>query len=112
MGGGGKGYREKQIDFVGFHESGTYLPSLATHRESFLVTPQRGHITADDGKTYHLPTAEYDKTGEFTRQQVLDSARAAAAETGKSFAVLVTESDGRTWVGLKELAKSQYVYSR
>jgi hypothetical protein len=70
-------------------------------------------ITADDGKIYHLPTAEYDKSGQFTRQQVLDSAKAAATETGKTFAVLVTESDGRTWMGLREtVAKAQYVYSR
>jgi hypothetical protein len=70
-------------------------------------------ITSDDGKNYHLPTAEYEKSAEFTRQQVLASAKAATAETGKSFAVLVTESDGRTWIGLKEAAAgSQYVYSR
>jgi hypothetical protein len=69
-------------------------------------------VTSDDGKTYHLPTAEYDKRGEFSRQQVLDSAEAAAAETGKSFAVLVTESQGRTWIGLTEVTKSRSVYSR
>lgn len=68
-------------------------------------------ITADDGKIYHLPTAEYVRSGELARQQALDSAKTAAAETGKSFAVLVTESDGRTWVGLQE-TKSQFVYSR
>jgi hypothetical protein len=67
-------------------------------------------IKADDGKTYHLPTAEYVRSGELTRQQVLDSAKDAAAETGKTFAVLVTESEGRTWFSLKEAARS--VYSR
>jgi hypothetical protein len=61
-------------------------------------------ITSDDGKTYHLPTAEYDRSGVLTRQQVLESAKVAAAETGKSFEVLVTESDGRTWYGLQAVA--------
>jgi photosystem II stability/assembly factor-like uncharacterized protein len=64
------------------------------------------HITSDDGKTYQLPTAEYDRAGQLNRQQVLDSAKVAAGETGRAFAVLVTESDGRTWAGLQEV-KSQ-----
>lgn len=62
------------------------------------------HITSDDGKTYQLPTDEYDKKGDFTPQQVLDSSKAAAAETGKAFAVLVTQAESRTWVGLQEVA--------
>jgi hypothetical protein len=61
-------------------------------------------IAADDGKTYNLPTAEYNRDGNLTREQVLDSAKDAAAETGKSFAVLVTESKARTWVGLEQVA--------
>lgn len=63
-------------------------------------------ITSDSGKTYHLPTAEYNRDGALTRQQVLDSAKAAATETGKKFAVLVSEADGRTWVGLQEVSAS------
>jgi hypothetical protein len=62
------------------------------------------HITSDDGKTYQLPTAEYDKRGEFTLQQVLDSAKAAATETGKTYAILVTLAESRTWVGLQDVA--------
>jgi hypothetical protein len=58
-------------------------------------------ITADSGRTYQLPTAEYDNAGNFTPQQVLDSAKAAAAETGKNFAVLVTQSQSRIWIGLQ-----------
>jgi hypothetical protein len=61
------------------------------------------YITADDGKTYQLPTAEYDKSGNFTAQQVLEAAKAGAAETGKSYAVLVTEAAIRTWVGLQQI---------
>jgi hypothetical protein len=67
------------------------------------------YITSDDGKTYHLPTAEYDKNGISTPHQVLDSAQAAARETGKRFAVLVTESISRTWIGLSEVAAGSLV---
>jgi len=68
------------------------------------------YITSDDGITYHLPTAEYNREGNFTRQQVLDSAKIAASTTGKKYAILVTESAGRTWVGLA--VKSQYSQPR
>jgi hypothetical protein len=68
-------------------------------------------IKSDEGKTYFLPTAEYDKRGDFSPEQTLDSAKAAAAETGKRFAVLVTESAGRKWHGLIEVG-SRYAFSR
>lgn len=60
------------------------------------------YITSDDGVTYHLPTAEYNYSGNKTRGQVLALAKAAAAETNKKYAVLVTESKGRTWYGLQK----------
>jgi hypothetical protein len=59
-------------------------------------------IKADDGKTYHLPWAEYDGAGNLTNSQVRDIARTAANITGKRNAILVTESKGRSWVGLEE----------
>jgi hypothetical protein len=65
-------------------------------------------IKADSGTQYHLPTAEYDRSGPFTRADVLDSAKRAASKTNKSFAVLVTESNGRTWEGLKQVQKSAF----
>ena len=60
-------------------------------------------ITSDSGKTYHLPTAEYNISGNKTRDQVLDLAKAAASETNKKHAVLVTESNGRSWSGLEQV---------
>jgi hypothetical protein len=57
-------------------------------------------ITSDDGITYHLPLAEYNREAGLSRSQVLESAKSAAAATGKTYAVLVTETSGRTWVGL------------
>ena len=60
-------------------------------------------IKADSGTWYHLPTAEYDRSGVLTRAQVLESAKRAASKTNKAFAVLVTESNGRTWEGLQQI---------
>lgn len=60
-------------------------------------------ITSDDGTTYHLPDAEYDYSGQLTRAQVIEKAKAAAARTGKTYSVLVTESAGRTWSGLTKV---------
>jgi hypothetical protein len=60
-------------------------------------------IKSDSGTRYHLPTAEYNRTSSKTRQQILDSAAAAADTTGKKYGILVTESAGRTWQGLKEI---------
>jgi hypothetical protein len=60
---------------------------------------------SEEGTWYHLPTAEYDRSGELTRADVLASAKRAAAKTNKTFAVLVTQSNGRTWEGLKPVRK-------
>lgn len=59
-------------------------------------------IKADNGKIYRLPWAEYDGAGNLTNSQVRDIARTAADSTGKRNAILVTESNGRSWVGLEE----------
>jgi thymidine phosphorylase len=58
-------------------------------------------ITADDGKRYWLPPAEYNYEATATRDQVLAKARAAASQVKTSFAVVVTEAGARTWYGLK-----------
>jgi hypothetical protein len=62
-------------------------------------------IVSDDGITYNMPWAEYNYVGAKTRDQVLESARAAvAALTPKrDAAILVTESAGRTWHGLTKV---------
>src|SRR5438128_1328616 len=60
-------------------------------------------ITGSDGDVYHLPTAEYERKGSLTRQEVLDSANGAASTTGKKHGILVTESAGRKWSGLEQV---------
>jgi hypothetical protein len=52
-------------------------------------------IASADGKAYQLPWAEYNGSGNLTSSQVRDIARDAANSTGKSNAVLVTESQSR-----------------
>ena len=62
-------------------------------------------ITSDNGVTYQLPLAEYDyqSSSTVTRQQVLDKAKAAAGAVKTTYEVLVTESNGRIWAGLKQV---------
>jgi hypothetical protein len=57
-------------------------------------------ITSDDGITYHLPWAEYNMEGSLTPTQVRQAAHRAAQQTGRNFAVLVTEASRRAWSGL------------
>lgn len=61
-------------------------------------------IRSDDGKVYELPPAEYDYSGSVTRADVLAKAKTAAGAVKPSYAVLVTESNGRTWSGLKQIS--------
>lgn len=60
-------------------------------------------IASDDGARYELPPAEYNFEGNATKEQVLAKARTAAAKVVRAYAVLVTESLGRTWYGLKQI---------
>jgi hypothetical protein len=57
-------------------------------------------LLAKDGTSYLLPHAEYDFRGKLSKQKVLEKAKAAAAHTGKTPAILVTESAGRAWFNL------------
>jgi hypothetical protein len=58
-------------------------------------------IRGSDGKTYHLPWAEYVMTGDYTAASVRDAAVRAAATTGKSAEVLTSASNDLAWQGLK-----------
>ncbi|MDD3150758.1 MAG: hypothetical protein PHV68_07970 [Candidatus Gastranaerophilales bacterium] len=58
-------------------------------------------IISSDGIEYYLPRAEYDISTLKDRSIVLDLAKDAVIKTGKKAEILVTESNGRTWSGLK-----------
>ena len=67
---------------------------------------QRGfsrEIKSSDDVWYHLPTAEYDISGNFTRGDVLDKAQAAIDAIKKKGMILVTESAGRKWKNLEKV---------
>jgi hypothetical protein len=60
----------------------------------------RNTIRADDGTTYQLPPAEYNLVANCTIEQALEKAQRAAQKTRKSFAVLASEYNSCSWVGL------------
>ncbi len=64
-------------------------------------------IDADNGLRYHLPTAEYLKSGDLTKDQVFDAAVRAAEKTDVEFSILVLEcnENGIEFYGLKEVKK-------
>ena len=57
-------------------------------------------ITSDDGKKFKLPWAEYNLEANWTRDRVLQEAKAAATTTGKEYEILVTEAIARIWFNL------------
>jgi hypothetical protein len=57
-------------------------------------------IRADDGTWYKMPPAEYNYEGNATRDQVLETTKTCTAAVVRSFAVMVTEANGRAWHGL------------
>lgn len=68
-------------------------------KENFTRT-----LVTDNGEV-KMPTAEYNKDGNYTKEQVLESAKRAASKTGKTFSILVTESNGRVWFNLDTVKK-------
>lgn len=85
---------------VELHDAG-YSDYVTLH-EAMRKNGFSHKITSDDDVTYELPDAEYDITSS-SRSNVLALAKSAAQSTGKSFGVLVTESNGRTWYGLSKV---------
>lgn len=55
----------------------------------------------ETGVEYHLPTAEYNKVGDYTKEEVLASAESAAKKTKKKYSILVTKSAGRFFSNLE-----------
>jgi hypothetical protein len=68
-------------------------------------------IIASDKGTYWLPHAEYNREANITRDKVLEDARAAAGTISSDYQVLVTESAGRTWHGLKQATAAEALAS-
>jgi hypothetical protein len=60
-------------------------------------------IKGSNDKWYHLPTAEYHSTGTLSAEDVRELAKKAAAKTGKSFSVLVSQATDIVWYNLPEV---------
>jgi len=57
----------------------------------------------EGGKTYRLPTAEYNRTDGLTIQKVLSRAKAAALSTNLEYGILVVEYVNHKCEGLEEV---------
>ena len=66
-------------------------------------------IESDNGTKFWLPHAEYNRVSSAKRSQILRDAQEAAASVSSDFQVLVTESAGRTWHGLKAATPAEAV---
>jgi hypothetical protein len=64
-------------------------------------------MTGSSGSAYLLPAGEYHIAGDYTRQDVLEKARRAAAATGRKCAAFVTEGIGFLWFGLDPVPEGQ-----
>jgi len=60
-------------------------------------------ISSADDVLYHLPTAEYYREGDLSKQDVLDEAKSAVARTKRKAGILVTRARGFKWSGLKKV---------
>jgi hypothetical protein len=57
-------------------------------------------MTGSSGSAYRLPVGGYHTAGEYTRADVLERAKRAAAITQRRCSILVTEVVGFLWLGL------------
>lgn len=73
------------------------------HEEMEIRNFTRTIVNDSSGIEYHLPPAEYNRIGNYTRQQTLNAAIAAANVTGRQNRILVTQSGGRLWHNLEEV---------
>jgi hypothetical protein len=80
--------------------------SLSDYQNLHAAMERQGFsrlITADNGKSFRMPWAEYDGSATLTTQQVRDIARNIANTTGKPNAIFVTEANSRAWIGLQPI---------
>lgn len=59
-------------------------------------------ITSSDGTVYDLPSATYYRSSTYDKSNILADARAAANAVWSDNGVLVSETVGSTWNGLRQ----------
>ncbi len=62
-------------------------------------------ITSDKGTVYNLPTATYYRNSSSPRSSILEDAKRAANTVWSDNGVLVSETNGNMWDGLREHTK-------
>jgi hypothetical protein len=91
------------ITRVELHGAGHDEPAYQTLHDSMEAHGFKRTIKADDKKVYHLLTAEYEITADSHIHSIIESAKEAAATTGKKYSVFVSEITNASWWNLKEL---------
>lgn len=97
---------EEAIEWHGLQLASSFTTPTAT--TTILSTaPWKARVSAalfsnTSGTKYHLPTAEYNYSADRAIDTVLIAAKRAAAKTGNSYEVLVTQSDRRRWYNVPE----------
>lgn len=82
--------------------SSQYNPDFETLHSSMEREGFKKTITADGGKTYHLPRGEYYISTTKDCSQVLDASKRAVSTTRQSAEIIVTEAKAIRWDGLIE----------
>lgn len=77
----------------------TYADYEKLHSEMEYLGFSR-QITADNGQTYQLPTAEYVIGSTLDLDKVRAYAAAAAKSTGRKFGIIAAEYSRSAWMGL------------
>ena len=60
-------------------------------------------IRDESGALFLLPAGEFNRECDCSKEQVLDSAIRCANKANREYAILVTESNGRSWVKLPKV---------
>src|SRR5271156_1590652 len=85
---------------------GTWDDYVALHKH-LAVHGIVDTITSDDGVRYKLPPAEYNYEGNAEIGSVRETCKQAAAKVVRSYAVLVTEANRRSWYGLQKVTQQE-----
>ena len=59
------------------------------------------NVTDSQGNTFHLPSYEFIYTGEISREALLEKVDTILKGILSKYAILITESAGLSWLGLK-----------
>lgn len=98
----------KFIVRVELHDAGYDDPVYQTLHQSMEKAGFKRHLTADDGVSYQLLTAEYHAVGDYPIKTVIEAAKKAAKTTDKLFSVFVAEYTNAMWNNLKHVKPLRY----